>query len=100
MTPTRYNVRVSEELRHLVPRFLANRRLDLEQFHAAAARSDFEAARHIGHNMKGAGGGYGFDEITRLGDEIERRAKAADPGLWALGDALADYLGNLDVTFE
>lgn len=100
MTPSRYNIRVSEELRHLIPRFLANRRLDLEQFHAAAGRLDFEAARRIGHNMKGAGGGYGFDEITRLGDEIERRAKAADPSLWTLGEEFADYLDNLDVTFE
>jgi len=100
MTPTRHNVRVSEELRHLIPRFLANRRLDLEQFRAAAASSDFEAARRIGHNLKGAGGGYGFDEITRLGAEIERRARAADPSVWALGAELADYLDGLDVTYE
>jgi HPt (histidine-containing phosphotransfer) domain-containing protein len=100
MTPTRHVVRIDPELRDLIPRFLMNRRLDLDRLRAAAAGRDFEQARRIGHILKGAGGGYGFDEITRLGAEIERRAEAWDESFAALIDELADYLDGLDVTFE
>jgi HPt (histidine-containing phosphotransfer) domain-containing protein len=99
MTQPRFSVRVSSELRHLIPRFLANRRGELDELRGAVARNDLEAARKIGHTLKGAGGGYGFDEITRLGGEIERRAvRGEDVG--ALVDALADYLAGVEVTFE
>jgi|SRR5262245_30826563 len=100
MTPTRHHVRVPEELRALMPRFLSNRQADLEQLRTAAARSDFETARRIGHILKGAGGGYGFDEITRIGGAIEECARANDPSLWTLVGELADYLDGLDVTYE
>jgi HPt (histidine-containing phosphotransfer) domain-containing protein len=68
MRAPRHSVRVASELRELLPRFLANRRLDLEQLREALARGDFEEARRIGHSLRGAGGGYGFDEITRRGN--------------------------------
>jgi len=87
-------------LRDLVPRFLANRRLDVEQLRDAAAQRDFEQARRIGHVLKGAGGGYGFDEITRIGAEIETLAKDSDERFAALVGELADYLDRVDVTFE
>jgi HPt (histidine-containing phosphotransfer) domain-containing protein len=100
MAPIRHRVCVPEELRDLIPRFLANRRADVEQLRTAAQRSDFEAARRIGHMLKGAGGGYGFAEITRLGDEIERLARAGDANLWMLVTELAAYLDALDIDFE
>lgn len=83
-----------------MPRFLANRQKDLEELRTAAGRADFESARRIGHMLKGAGGGYGLDEITRLGDEIERRAGARDTAVWTVVGELADYLETLDVVYE
>ena len=76
MTPTRHHVRVPEELRALMPRFLSNRQADLEQLRTAAARSDFETARRIGHILKGAGGGYGFPQITELAASLEQALKS------------------------
>ena len=37
-----------------------------------------DAIRTFGHNIKGSGGMYGFDEVTNLGTEIEASAKADD----------------------
>jgi len=37
-----------------------------------------EAIRIFGHNIKGSGGMYGFNEITNIGLQIEIAAKASD----------------------
>jgi len=37
-----------------------------------------DSLRTFGHNIKGSGGMYGFDEVTHLGTEIEASAKAKD----------------------
>jgi HPt (histidine-containing phosphotransfer) domain-containing protein len=100
MTSTRHRVRVAAELRELMPRFLANRRVELDDLRSAASRADFETARRIGHVLKGAGGGYGLDEITRLGDEMERLARAQDPDVWTIVGQLGDYLDQLEVVYE
>ncbi len=34
--------------------------------------------RTFGHNIKGSGGMYGFDEVTQIGLQIEIAAKAKD----------------------
>ncbi|MFO1361765.1 MAG: Hpt domain-containing protein [Burkholderiales bacterium] len=99
MESARRTVAVAGELRDLIPRFLANRRLEVAQLGAAAARGDFEAARRIGHTLKGVGGGYGFDEITRLGAAIESSARNGGGEVAALARELADYLDRVEITF-
>jgi HPt (histidine-containing phosphotransfer) domain-containing protein len=99
MQTARHSVQVAAELRDLIPRFLANRRVEIEQLRAAIARSDLEAARRIGHGLKGVGGGYGFEEISRIGGEIERSVRAGGKDLAALARELADYLDGVEITF-
>lgn len=82
-----------------MPRFLANRSADVAALDAAIARGDLAAARRIGHTLKGAGGGYGFDEITRLGAEIEACASAGGAGLPGLARELAAYLASVDIVY-
>jgi hypothetical protein len=57
--------------------------------------------RRIGHGLKGVGGGYGFDEITRIGAELERAGRdgrlAAAHGLV---EALAEYLDTVEIRYE
>ncbi|HZC67063.1 MAG TPA: Hpt domain-containing protein [Nitrospirales bacterium] len=64
-------VRVDPEIAELIPGFLANRRKDVTAMLDAVQRSDFETVRLLGHSMKGAGGGYGFDAITVIGGALE-----------------------------
>lgn len=101
MAPDRLTVHVATELQHLIPRFLAHRRNEVAQLHAALARADTDAVRRIGHGMKGVGSGYGFDEVTRLGAQIEQHAKAGDTEELAhLIDELARYLDRVEVVFD
>ena len=97
----RRTVRVSAELRELAPRFLAHRRGDVDRVREAIDREDFETVRTIGHTMKGSGSAYGFDDITTLGAEIERLAKACDAqGLEGVVTSLIEYLDSVEVTFD
>ena len=51
--------------------------------------------------MKGTGGGYGFEDVSRLGDLIEIAAVAGDADrIRALADELAAYLARLTVVYS
>jgi HPt (histidine-containing phosphotransfer) domain-containing protein len=98
--PDKLVVKVDREIAGLVPRFLANRSVDVEKIRAALARSDFEAIRATGHGLKGVGTGYGFPDISRLGAAIEEAARRHDPDAIALLAADLDgYLARLDVRY-
>ena len=51
--------------------------------------------------MKGAGGGYGFDAITDIGQSLEQAAKAPDPDeIRKLAGELSTYLDRVEVVYE
>lgn len=91
-------VTVDAQIAALVPRFLANRAADIDKIRAALARADFEPIRLAAHGMKGAGGGYGFPEISRLGGAMEEAALQRDAArIAALVADLEAYLGRVEV---
>lgn len=94
----RIPVTIDPDLADLVPGFLNNRRRDVDKLKALLDAGNFADIRMIGHSMKGAGGGYGFDPITDIGASIERAALASDRQTIEQGIAqLADYLSRVDV---
>lgn len=96
----RISVEIDRDLEDLIPGFLANRRSDIDKMRAALGSGDFEPIRIAGHSMKGAGGGYGFDDITRIGADIETAAQAEDVESINRGiDALEDYLERIDIIY-
>ena len=73
-------------------------RSDLAALAAALQGGDYDAIRVMGHNMKGSGGGYGFDAITKIGASLEAAAKKESDGLIGTGiSALGDYLDRVKV---
>ena len=68
-------IRVAPEIAELIPGFLENRRKDIAAMLDAVQRGEFETVRVLGHSMKGAGGGYGFDAITEIGAALEQAAQ-------------------------
>jgi HPt (histidine-containing phosphotransfer) domain-containing protein len=94
-------VTVDSQIAARVPRFLANRAADIGKIRAALAGADFEAMRGSGHGMKGAGGGYGFPEISRLGTALEEGARQRDAAaITALVASLEEYLGRIEVKYD
>ena len=101
LPPRRISVRVASELQPLIPRFLANRRTEVPLLEQAVECEDSETLRRIGHGLKGAGGGYGFDEITRIGAQLETTAKVGNcEAARRLVSALKRYLDDIEVSFE
>jgi len=94
-------VRVDKDLETLVNKFLARKREDLDRVRAALATRDFETIRRIGHDLKGAGEGFGFPELSAFGAALERAAIARNER--ALKEQLAaveQFLSRLRVTFR
>lgn len=94
----RIPISVDAVLRDLVPRYLANRGKDVETATMALVRGDFELIRGMGHNLQGSGRTFGLDEISAIGIEIERAAKAADRVEIARQlNRLEDYLSRIEI---
>lgn len=94
-------VAVDPQIAALVPRFLANRAADVGKLRAALAQADFETIRVAAHGMKGAGGAYGFAEISRLGAALEASARQRDASaISALTASLEHYLNRLELKYE
>tara|TARA_B100000809_G_scaffold128048_1_gene126147 strand:- start:376 stop:654 length:279 start_codon:yes stop_codon:yes gene_type:complete len=52
-----------------------------------------DSLRTFGHNIKGSGGMYGFEEVTNLGTKIEASAKVNDRNkIKLLLEELSDFL--------
>ena len=87
-------IHVDPDIADLIPGFLENRRKDITAMQAALEQGDFETVRVLGHSMKGAGGGYGFDAITDIGAALEQAAK--DRNRESIGKSLRDLSSYLD----
>jgi HPt (histidine-containing phosphotransfer) domain-containing protein len=98
--PDKIIVSIDPQLAELVPRFLAHRAADVGRIRAALAGADYETVRVAAHGMKGAGGGYGFPEISRLGAAMEESARQGDAAAIAtLVASLEAYLGRIEVKY-
>ena len=85
----------------MVSQYLLKCRSHLPELKAALAGCEYEFARTFGHQMKGSGAAYGFEELTEVGASIERAA--TDQDIDELQDqvaALEAYLGQVEVTFD
>ena len=77
------------KLAERIPAFLQNRRQDVITMLDALALGDFGTVERLGHNMKGAGASFGFQDITDIGAVIEREAGCVDI------DASRKWIGEL-----
>jgi HPt (histidine-containing phosphotransfer) domain-containing protein len=97
----RVTVSIDADLEELVPGFLENRRKDAAALTSAAQTRDLKTVRLLGHRMKGDGGGYGFQEISQIGEALEEAAIKED---WKMiaekTDALSAFLAQVEVVFR
>ena len=92
---------VDTEIEDIVPGFLENRHGDVKAMLEALDWGDYETIRILGHSMKGAGGGYGFDAITDIGGSLEQAAKdRSSQEVRKVVGELSTYLERVEVVFE
>lgn len=58
---------------------------------SALDEGDAETTRRIGHQLKGAGGGYGFPTISAAGAELEEAARSAG----RIDERVREFAGKL-----
>lgn len=93
-------VEVDGELISIVPVFLENRRRDCIQINAFLEADAMDKIRVLGHQMKGAGGSYGFDAISEIGEIIENAAVLQDrPSIRQAAGELKRYLERVSVVY-
>ena len=93
-------VTVQQDLQDLVPLFLAQRKADQAAIAQALPLRDFEALRRTGHGIAGAGGSYGFDHLTVVGERLIQAARAHDAvAIASLKREFDDYLERLIVKY-
>jgi HPt (histidine-containing phosphotransfer) domain-containing protein len=80
---------VCESMAHLFPVYLARVAEMAVEIEKHLREGDLDSIFIIGHNLKGTGGTYGFDSLSKLGGQIELAARAGDV---VQVKALADYL--------
>ena len=94
-------VYIDADLEDLIPGFLENRQSDIQAINQALQEENYESVQVIGHGMKGAGGGYGFEEISEIGDMLEQAAKNEENRtIRILADELAAYLEKVEIKYE
>jgi HPt (histidine-containing phosphotransfer) domain-containing protein len=93
-------VEIDRDVASIVPEFLDNRRKDCLHLVHLLQTDAFSEIRTLGHRMKGAGGSYGFDEISEIGEVIERAALEKDKkAITGMILQLSDYLERVSVVY-
>ncbi len=96
--PPAATVEIDPDIADLVPIFLDNRRREVDELPIAIADRQHDRVYALGHKMKGSGSAYGFHDLSRWGDVIERAAQAQD-AMAALRATrqLRHYLDRVDI---
>ena len=77
-SPETLIVYIDPDLEEIVPRFLDNRRKDVQILDSCIGKEQWDTIRLLGHRMKGDGGGYGFEAISAIGHDLEQAALRRD----------------------
>lgn len=94
-------VYVDRDLQEIIPLFLKNREEDIQKLKKAVAEKNFDLIKILGHNMKGAGSGYGFHAVTQLGKALEEGAEKKDTDfVQSTVQDLEAYMGGVEIHYQ
>lgn len=92
---------IDSDLEEIVPAFIAKRKIELTLINDAISQQNFDLLMSIGHKLKGNAGGYGFDQLSEYGSQLEIGAKQKD--LTTINEAfslISDYLNDLSIEYK
>ena len=97
----RITVHVDSAISDIIPLFLENRHEDIRAMLRALEHRDYDIIRFLGCTMRGAGGGYGLDGITTIGDSLAQAARKGNSReIRRLVGELSAYLNHLEVLYD
>lgn len=67
---------VDEDMKELAIEYLETRKQEIGALEESLSKNDLSTIATTAHKMKGVAESYGFPELTRLGSEMEKAAKA------------------------
>jgi PAS domain S-box-containing protein len=95
---------IDPDLEDLIPDFLGKRRKDSEKIATLLARPgkrSLEEIGKIGHSMKGSGGSYGLNQVSKIGKAICDAVQANDrTSIDALNRELSSYILRMKVALH
>ncbi len=92
---------VDSDLKEIIPLFFDNRESDIKNLKEHLANENYDKIEQIGHQLKGAGGSYGFDYITEIGKKIENLANKNNvKEIEQLIDELESYMNTVEITYD
>jgi len=86
------------EFQELIRQYLEFLNNALPDVKSNLSNKNFLEVQKFGHNMKGSGGGYGLDEFSEFGAQIEKAAMVQDQ--LTLDSLLTSFEKKLKETFE
>ena len=89
---------VTADKMDLFTAYLRRRHADVETLLKCLETKDFETVQRLGHKMCGNGGIFGFDQITKIGQNIESAAMFKDLGeIRKHTQELSEYLATIEI---
>ena len=94
-------VKLDPAVRELVPKFIQVSRERTEAVRRHLGAGALEQAADLAHTLKGGGGAYGFDEVSRLAAELEHAARAGNvKQSECLTESMAQYLCRIQPDYD
>ena len=94
-------VYIEPDFAEFIPEFFEDIRQDIQVMNEALQEQDYQEISRVGHSLKGAGGGYGFNTISETARSLETAAKegrAEDITLWI--NKLRTFIDEVRVVYR
>jgi HPt (histidine-containing phosphotransfer) domain-containing protein len=93
-------VEIDRDFMPVVPGFLEMRHTECALLEGLLVDGNLAEIRLLAHRMKGSGGSYGFDEISEIGEALEKAAQSQDAdGILEAIARLKGYLSRITVVY-
>jgi len=92
--PVRSEFADDPDFAELLEMFLESAHEKRTEIQSAFERQEWDGIRVLAHQLKGAGGGYGFPGLTSVSGDLESACKSKD--INQIGETLNSLLGYID----
>ena len=97
----KHDITIDKDLEEIIPSYLANRQKDIEEMEKSLTENNYKEIESIGHKLSGSAGSYGFDELGKIGKDIEKACKDDNKTLVkSLFAKYKQYIEGINISYE